>query len=434
MTGIRRWSMALGLLLVAQRAGAQDQVIVGVRGSGVAQPGLAVLAGPGLDSVRTIVQRDLMNSDRFTITPLTDSAGTLRAPLDPATLKNLGLAWAVELQPAINGVEVKLYDVATGVIRHQETRPADLSGSGDTRLTIHRISDLLVTWAGGIGIAATRIAFKMKNGSDDAIWRIDSDGANLVRVTQPGGYFMTPAWSPDGATIAYSQFRDGHWTLYLQRLASGTRTAVTSSAPGDSYGGNFSPDGRSLVFSHGPATGGVAIETVDIVRNCCAHTLTLDRRNADNVSASYSPDGRHIAYISNRTGTPQIWVMDEDGASPEQLVGSDFGANGRALDTNSPAWSPDGTRIVFAREVDHGVRQVFTASVAGGQVVRRTADGQNEDPSWSPDSRHIVFKSKRTGKEQLWILDIETGALRQVANTPGGAQYPAWSHLLGTNP
>ena len=424
---------AAALLLAVHRAPAQDQVVVGVHGASAAQPGLVVLAGPGLDSARNIVQRDLMNSDRFTVTPLTDSAGTLRASLDPTTLKNLGLTWAVELQPAINGVEVKLYDVATGVVRHLATRLADLGGVGDARLTIHRVSDLIVTWTGGIGIAGTRIAFKMKNGSDDAIWRIDSDGANLVRVTHAGALALTPAWSPDGLTIAYSEFRDGRWILYLQKLASSTRTAVTSSSPGNGYGANFSPDGKYLVFTHGLEMGS-AIETVDITRNCCAHTLTSDRRNADNMSASYSPDGRHIAYISNRTGAPQIWVMDEDGASPEQLVGSDIGTNGRALDTYSPAWSPDGARIIFARDIEHGARQLFTASVSGGQVVPRTSIGRNEDPSWAPDSRHVVFKSTRSGREQLWILDIDSGASRQLTNVAGGAQFPAWSHFLGTNP
>jgi TolB protein len=433
MSAARRWVLVSALFLLAHRAPAQ-QITLGARGT-ASQPSLIVLAGAGIDSVRAIVQRDLLNSDRFTIVPLSDSVGTLRAPIDSALLRGLApTTWVVELQPAANGIEMKLYDVATGVIRQRATMPLDRSGIGDTRITIHRASDQVVNWTGGIGIAATRIALKIRSGSDDAIWRIDSDGANLVRVTRPGCcYFSTPAWSPDGTTIAYSENRDGRWTLYLQKLSSGTRTALTSSAPGDSYGGNFSPDGRFMVYTHGlPA--GSAIETVDVRQNCCAHELTHDKRYADNVSPSYSPDQRHILYISSRTGTPQVWVMDDDGLSPEQLVAPQFRSDGRALDANSPALSPDGARLVFSREVERGNRQLFTASAAGGLQGQLTAEGLNDDPSWAPDSRHVVFKSNRTGREQLWIIDIETRVPRQLTNTPGLASYPAWSHLFGTNP
>lgn len=427
----------LATLCLAHRAGAQDpaRITLGTSGASAAQPGLVVLAGRGIDSVRAIVQRDLTNSDRFTMAQLSDSLGTLRAPFDPASLKGLNYTWAVELQPALNGVDVKLYDLATGTVRQQATRPADLSGVGDTRMTIHRISDLIVGWTGGVGMAATRISFKGKNGADDAIWRIDSDGANQVRVTPRGpGFMMSPAWNPDGSSIAYSENRDGRWTLYVQKLASGTRTAVTSSSSGDSYGGNFSPDGRAMVFSHALPGGGTGIETVDVRQNCCAHLLTADRRLADNVSPSYSHDGRRIAYISSRTGSTQVYVMDEDGSSQEQLVATRFTDAGRPLDANSPAWSPDGTKIAFARDTDHGFRQVFTSSVTGGVPGQLTSGSQNEDPSWAPDSRHLVFKSKRSGREQLWIIDIESGASRQLTNVAGEARFPAWSRALGTNP
>lgn len=430
-----RCALVVGMILAfAQRTTAQgNQIVLGVNGSANGQPGIAVLAGRGLDSVRTIVQRDLQNSDRFSVASLTDSAGTLSAALDSVALRGItGLTWVVELQVAGNGVAMKLWDVAKGTVRQQATSVIDISGAGDTRITIHRVSDLVVNWTGGVGIAATRIAFKMKNGREDAIWRIDSDGANLVRVTRTG-ITMTPAWSPDGGTIAYSENRDGRWTLYLQRLTTGTLTAMTSMAPGDAYGGNFHPDGKSLVFTYGGPAGGALIQTVDAARNCCAHELTHDRRNADNSSASYSPNGLHIAYISNRTGSPQIWVMDVDGLNGEQLVPPDFDDRGRALDTYSPAWSPDGTKIVFARDTKGGVRQIYKWSIGGGQPVTVTSHGRNEDPSWAPDSRHIVYKSWQTGREQLWIYDIESGASRQFS-TPGGAQYPAWSHVIGTNP
>ena len=428
------------LLAGTQRLGAQNPIVLGVSGSSRAQPGLVVLAGRGLDSARMIVQRDLQNSDRFTVSTLFDSAGTLITPLDSASLKGItgpGLSWVVELQRSGSGVSVRLWDATTSVVRQQAAAAVDLSGTGDTRITIHRVSDQVVNWTGGIGIAATRIAFKMKNGTEDAIWRVDVDGANLARVSRSGFVSFTPAWHPDGSTIAYSEYRgitDGRWHLYLQKLATGTRTEVTSMAPGGSaYGGTFSPDGKSMLFTYAGPAGGTLIQSVDVSRNCCAFELTHDRRNADNQSASYQPNGRHIAYISTRSGTPQVYVMDADGSNNEQQVPPGFDDHGRLLDTYSPAWSPDGTKIAFTRDLSSGGRQLFKWSIGGGQPVQVSSTGRNEDPSWAPDSRHIVFKSGRSGREQLWILDIESGAQRQIG-TPGDARSPAWSPVLGMNP
>ncbi|MGH7583522.1 MAG: hypothetical protein ACREL5_09875 [Gemmatimonadales bacterium] len=428
-------SICLAVVVIAavHSAAAQDttRIRLGVSGVSAAQPGMVVLAGPGLDSVRTIVQRDLELSDRFSVALLSDTAGTLTGPFDVSRLKSTGLTWAVELEPAIGGVDIKLYDVTTGALRQQASRALDPGGAGDSRITIHRVSDQIVTWTGGVGIAATRIVFKERRGNADAIWRIDSDGANAVQISH-GGITGTPAWSPDGASVSYAEASDGRWTLYVQRLSTGTRAAVPSSSPGDNYGPSFSPDGRSLAFVHG-AAGGSVIETADVARMCCAHALTHDGKLADNVSPAYSPDGRHIAYVSTRTGTTQIWMMDNDGTSGGQFVPSGFDPDGRPLPTYSPAWSPDGTRMAFARDTRSGGRQIYVVSIGSGQIAQLTADGRNEDPSWAPDSRHLVFKSTRSGKEQLWILDVESSAARQIA-TPGTAQYPAWSRTLGTNP
>ena len=160
-----------------------------------------------------------------------------------------------------------------------------------------------------------------------------------------------------------------------------------------------------MAFTFAPDIGGSTIETADIKQNCCAHELTHDRKFADNVSPSYSPNGRHIVYISTRTGTPQIWVMDaEDGLNGEQQVPADVDDRNHPLDTYSPVWSPDGTKILFTRDTPGGGRQLFMWSVGGGQPVRLTSHLKNEDPSWAPDSRHVVYKSTQTGREQMWII------------------------------
>jgi TolB protein len=408
-----------------------NRIRLSARGTSDAQPGILVLSGVGLDSVRAIIQRDLTYSDRFFVPPIPDSIATLHGQLNPTLYQDTGAAWLVELEPAIHGVDVKLYDARTGALRNQATVAAPLDGIKDDRLAIHRISDQIVGWTGGVGIAATRIAFVM---GLKQVWRIDSDGANLVRVSPADDLAMSPAWSPDGSLLAYSVYRDAVWTLYVQKLAGGAPMRVPNSSAGSDYGPAFSPDGRTLAFAHG-AEKGSDIEVADLVKMCCAHRLTFSGALADNVTPTYSPDGNRIAFMSTRSGTPELYVMDNDGTDTHQLVSSAFDANDKALPSYTPSWSPDNAQVVFGRDTQAGGagRRLFSVMIRSGQVVERSNSGQNEDPSFAPDSRHVVFKSRRSGREQLWILDLESGATRQLP-TPGVAQVPAWSRTLGPNP
>jgi TolB protein len=58
-----------------------------------------------------------------------------------------------------------------------------------------------------------------------------------------------------------------------------------------------------------------------------------------------------------------------------------------------------------------------------------TSEGENEDPSWAPDSRHIVFASTRSGQKQLWVMDTESGRMRQLTHSTG-ARLASWSPIL----
>ncbi len=436
--------LSLAGLIAARPASAQDSTQNPIRLAlhyiTGAQPGLLVVGAPGLDSVRRIVERDLDFSDRFSMEFVPDSLAMEPAgAFDPRLFSGFGLAWVVLLTPMPGGVQVQLYDVANNRISQQATVPVDRSGVGDSRLSIHQVSDQIVNWAtGGIGIAATRIVFKMTQGSDNGIWRIDSDGANLVRISRPGWIFGHPGWSPDGSAVSYSEYRDAVWTLYIQRLVTGSRVRVPTTSAGNSISpGTFSPDGRQIAFSfYSPEIATGDIEVADIVQLCCAHRLTTwgDRKLANSSNPTYSPDGRRIAFMSDRAGTNQIYVMDADGSEQQAMITPDFQANGTPNASYNPEWSPDGTQLAFARDVSDGGRQVFTYSIAGEQVVQRTSDGKNEDPSWAPDSRHLVIKSWRTGREQLWVFDLVTSRTRQIP-TPGTGRWPAWSRALtSSNP
>jgi TolB protein len=235
---------------------------------------------------------------------------------------------------------------------------------------------------------------------------------------------LSPAWSPDGARIAYTRLEGGRGAVVVQSLSTG----ATAAAPGAQTGLNitpmFAPDGRILAFAHSTEAG-TDIYTGNVVEQCCAQRLTVGRF-ADNLSPTFSPDGRRIAFVSTRSGPPQIYVMAANGTDQELLAPFDYGATGSS---NAPEWSPDGANVVFHREVSRSP-QLFLVDVAGRRVRQLTSAGRNEDPTWAPDARHVAFISDRSGRRQIWIIDIETGRVRQL-HTPNAARLPAWSRRMG---
>ena len=415
--------------LPAARLQAQDPIQLGIRYQPGVRPGIVVAAGAGLDSVRKIIERDLQFSDRFELAYWPDGAGPLTGPLNLQLYREtLGLTWAAELRPAVGGVELLLNHLPSGAARIRGVRGVETSGIGPGRMSIHVLSDeITLAASGGKGIAASRILFQYS----DAIWSIDSDGANLARVSRGTGIAMSPAWAPDGSRVAYTELRDFSGPVVIQNLTSGARQTVPTTT-GSGFGGTpvFSPRGDEMIFARGSEQG-TDLFRVDVARMCCVLALTASGRLADNMNPTYSPDGRRVAFMSTRPGRPQIYVMDADGANQQALDPSAGPGTGGSF---APDWSPDGERIAFHRDIAGG-RQVLVYEFGTGRATAVTGTGRNEDPSWAPDSRHLVFRSSRGGGSQLWVLDSETGAMRQLTNLNGPARMPSWSpSFSGTTP
>jgi len=417
---------AAGTVAAQDTTRVDEGVRVGVDYRPGVRPGLVVLPGPGLDSVRAIVRRDLDYSDRFEMITVADAprvatTGTAEVggPVNYELYKGLGAEFAVELTQATGGVTVRLHDLNAGRLRNQQT--VSVPAGSDFRLDLHRLADEITRWASGTaGSAASRMLFV----SGGRVYRADSDGHDIIGLTAAGQTALSPAWSPDGQRVAFTQLGEGRGGIVVQTLSS----AATFLAPGSETALNitptFSPDGRTLAFAHSDERG-TDIYTANVTERCCAQRLTVGRY-ADNLSPTFSPDGRRIAFISTRAGPPQLYVMAADGTDQELLAPFDYGATGSS---NAPEWSPDGASVVFHREVS-GSPQIFLVDVSGRRVRQLTSSGRNEDPTWAPDGRHVAFISDRSGRRQIWIVDIETGRVRQLA-TPGASRLPSWSRRLG---
>lgn len=135
----------------------------------------------------------------------------------------------------------------------------------------------------------------------------------------------------------------------------------------------------------------------------------------------WSPDRSQIAFGSQVGGDHwELWVMNADGTSPRSLA-TQIAAKGHRQ------WSHDGKRIVFAAEIEGDV-EIFSVEVASGRLTRLTnSPGNDADPSWSPDDKHIVFSSARASNPDIYVMRADGTQPRRLTNDPAIDRAPAWS-------
>ena len=133
-----------------------------------------------------------------------------------------------------------------------------------------------------------------------------------------------------------------------------------------------------------------------------------------------------IAFVSERDGNMEIYVMDNDGGNPRRLTNN-------PLDEWYPSWSPDGKRIAFttsgAMDIRVENRQIYVMDNDGGNPRRLTNNRRNDwNPSWSPDGKRIAFVSDRDGHDwQIYVMDNDGGNPRRLTNNRRNDWNPSWS-------
>jgi TolB protein len=292
----------------------------------------------------------------------------------------------------------------------------------NARLIAHRFADeIIFRLGGGIqGIAESKIYFVSSRGGTKEIWQMDYDGANQKPLTHLGTIALSPHVSPDGSRIAYAGISNAEWqilmySLELNRPVNFTRFAGTNLSPA------WSSDGKTLAFSSS-RSGDSEIYAVDISGG---EVRRLTNTKGPDVSPTWNPKTNdQIAWVSGRTGLPQIYTMASDGTNMVRMTDQGYAV--------SPSWSPNGQFLALAwirhyGPGEPGASDIYVMDVASKQWVQLTHDGgRNDFPSWSPDGRHIVFQSNRTGKTQIWSMLADGSQARQLTNASENSQ-PNWS-------
>ena len=233
------------------------------------------------------------------------------------------------------------------------------------------------------------------------------------RLTSWNRYSLNPAWTADGREIVLATGDVENTHLWRIPVSGSGEASVIASAGDGAMAPAFAPDGR-LAFTR--THWKVSIWTLDLAASPQKGSRLREWPASSSRTDSnprFSPDGRRVAFVSNRSGAYQIWIANRDGSGAFQLTSV------TAPFVGSPSWSPDGSTILFDG-TKSGRFEVYAVSAAGGTPHRLTgSSGHDAVASFSRDGRWIYFTSNRTGEFQIWRIPAQGGEAVQWTRRGG---------------
>jgi TolB protein len=265
--------------------------------------------------------------------------------------------------------EIYLLDMATGI---------------SLNLTHNQRDDGHPAWSPD----GRRIAFASNRTDNIEIFVMNADGSNVYNLSRHLSDDSEPTWSPDGRQIAFISRREGNSEIYIMDVAAILVDPTCAALP-DTF-------------------------LVNPSQACAPLVRRLTNSDENEASPVWSPDGRRIVFVQETDQDSEIYIMSVQCDLPEGCPSDRYNLSDDLARDRFPAWSPDGRRIAFSSQRS-GVWDVYTMNADGSQIRRLTnGTGAFTFPSWSPDGQQIIFAGRQDGKWAMYMIHA------QCQNLPEG--------------
>ena len=271
-----------------------------------------------------------------------------------------------------------------------------------------------------------RIAFVASLTGTNQLYTVNPDGSDLFQVTNlppaKDGLAWFPDFSPDGRQIAFGHDMTGTLELYVINTDGSGLTQITH---GGGLVPRWSPDGTHLVFSKfvviSPLFPDVGAGVIATIKADGTDEKLLSSRVWDSLDGEYTQDGKHIVFETTTDGyVAALWIMNTDGSHQRRLTAPE-------LESGYPDISPDSKQMIFYNNQNTPkLNSIFRANIDGTGATRLTGPGHEDTlAAYSPDGTKILFMSDRQspGGFDIWVMDAD-GSNQKLLIKDGG--IPNW--------
>jgi Tol biopolymer transport system component len=327
---------------------------------------------------------------------------------------SIGISDALDVQSLTPGAHVvSLLDIAPSCQADQNPRTVTVA-RGSTTTVRFRIT----CTAPGADLPG-QIAFSSDRAGGFDIYLLR--GGVVTPLTRDPAWDGVPAISPDGTRVLFESTRaDGRGDIFVINVdGSGLANLTQAYSQAVDERPNWSPDGSRILFVSDRS----GSPDIHVMNADGSNPVNLTNHPGTDRPAMWSPDGSRIAFSSNRTGDYEIFVMDADGGNVVNL------SQDTARVDFAPAWSPDGGQIAYTSrltgEPNTDIR--IMAADGTGQVNLITTPLVDErGPSWSPDGTQIVFGRTEQDTTEIYVMNRDGSDPRNVWRSPGSRDVPGW--------
>ncbi|MBI5274194.1 MAG: PD40 domain-containing protein [Chlamydiales bacterium] len=354
------------------------------------------------------------------------------------TLKQLSIKHLIIGKIDKNILKLSLFDAASSTL----TNFQDVSLSGDIqkdRNLIHQVSDSIHKRIYGIdGIARTKIIYSYCNANQGGteqnwlseIYIMDYDGKQVKQLTKENSYSICPQFFPNKNQFMYVCYKNGQPKIYYSVIGQSKGMPLVDLRGNQLLPAVSKQSDHIAYISDAAGRPDLFVQQFDPDKGVLSKPIQLySYPQSVQASPTFSPDGRQIAFVSDKDHTPKIYIIDLSTATNSNILPHIQCITTKNKENTSPCWSPDGKKIAYCAKTE-GARQIWIYDFEKKAEYQLTfGDGDKENPSFAPNSLHLVYNTT-TPKSDIFIINLNDQKPMKITSGEGIKHYPSWEVIL----